>query len=84
MSQQGIVNLEQGIVKRPRGLIELAAALNTTPEWLLWEEGPEVVRIKHQGNEIAAVMRDLAPEQLPAALMYLHRLSRRKSRQRAS
>lgn len=43
MKQQGIVSIEQGRVARPRLLREIAAALNTTEEWLLWREGPETV-----------------------------------------
>jgi SOS-response transcriptional repressor LexA len=42
MRQQGIVSIEAGDVARPRRLIELAAALQTSEAWLLWREGPEV------------------------------------------
>lgn len=41
MKQQGIDAIEQGRVKRPRLLRELAKALKTTEEWLLWKRGPE-------------------------------------------
>ncbi|WP_170149843.1 XRE family transcriptional regulator [Rhodoplanes roseus] len=41
MKQQGIVAIEHGDVSRPRMLREIAAALRTTQEWLLWEDGPE-------------------------------------------
>ena len=43
MAQQSIGNIEKGLVARPRLLRELAQALNTTGEWLLWEEGPDHV-----------------------------------------
>jgi transcriptional regulator with XRE-family HTH domain len=36
MRQQGINNIEHGIVGRPRLLRELAGALHTTEQWLLW------------------------------------------------
>jgi transcriptional regulator with XRE-family HTH domain len=41
MKQQGIDHIEHGAVSRPRLLRELAAKLNTTEQWLLWNEGPE-------------------------------------------
>lgn len=41
MKQQGIVSLEQGTVKRPTRLKELAAALHTTEDWLLYATPPE-------------------------------------------
>ena len=43
MRQQGINNIEHGVVARPRLLRELARALSTTEQWLLWREGPEIV-----------------------------------------
>jgi SOS-response transcriptional repressor LexA len=41
MKQQGIVSIESGHVERPRKLRELAAALKTTEQWLLWHQGPQ-------------------------------------------
>lgn len=41
MKQQGIDAIEQGRVKRPRLLRELARALNTSEDWLLWRRGSE-------------------------------------------
>lgn len=35
MKQQGIQNIEAGIVRRPRLLMEIAEALHTTEKWLL-------------------------------------------------
>jgi transcriptional regulator with XRE-family HTH domain len=43
MKQQGVDNIEHGVVARPRLMRELATALKTTERWLLWQEGPEVV-----------------------------------------
>jgi DNA-binding XRE family transcriptional regulator len=41
-SQQNIVTIESGRVKRPqRAASEIAVALQTTREWLLWAEGPK-------------------------------------------
>jgi len=41
MKQQGIDAIEQGRVKRPRLLRELARSLQTSEDWLLWRRGPE-------------------------------------------
>jgi len=41
MKQQGIDNIEKGVVKRPRLIREIAVELGTSQEWLLWKEGPE-------------------------------------------
>lgn len=40
MKQQGVDAIEHGVVERPRLMREIAAALRTTEQWLLWEEGP--------------------------------------------
>jgi DNA-binding XRE family transcriptional regulator len=40
-SQQNIDHIEKGKAKKPQRIVtEIAAALRTTREWLLWEEGP--------------------------------------------
>ncbi len=41
MKQQGIDAIEQGRVKRPRLLKELAKTLRTSEDWLLWRKGAE-------------------------------------------
>lgn len=46
MKQQGIDAIEQGRVKRPRLLREIATALATTEDWLLWRRGAE----EHDGE----------------------------------
>lgn len=53
MKQQGIDSIEQGKVGRPRLLRELASALKTTEEWLLWQRGPE--QVERETNEITRV-----------------------------
>lgn len=67
MKQQGIDNIEQGVVKRPRLLKEIATALRTSEEWLLWEEGSEevgnVVGVK--GLVGAGGTVDTGTEQIP-------------------
>lgn len=61
MKQQGIVSIEKGEVARPRLLRELALALDTTEQWLLWKEGPEVVaRSNAPGDTSEAVDSMLA------------------------
>ena len=35
VSQQAIQQLEDGVIKRPRYMVELALALGVSPEWLL-------------------------------------------------
>ncbi len=47
MKQQGIDAIEQGRVKRPRLLRELARALRTSDDWLLWRRGAEEIAAEH-------------------------------------
>lgn len=49
MSQQGIDSIEAGASRRPRRLIEIAQALQTTTEWLLSGNGSETDE-HHIGN----------------------------------
>jgi len=79
MSQQGVDNIEQGKVARPRNLLELAAALFTTPQWLLYGEGPEEFRPPNARDELLSVAQSLDPDQIGAALEYLRRLREAKS-----
>jgi transcriptional regulator with XRE-family HTH domain len=48
MKQQGVDAIEQGRVKRPRLLRELARALSTSEEWLLWRRGAEEHTVEHK------------------------------------
>jgi len=57
MSQQGILNIERGDVERPRRLTELAWALHTSVEWLLWEKGPKAVQPPTQNDPSKAPPR---------------------------
>lgn len=59
MEQPSVAAIEAGKVKRPGKLMELAAALRTSQEWLLREEGPEEVEprrvIRSGGTEESEV-----------------------------
>jgi transcriptional regulator with XRE-family HTH domain len=74
MSQQGILNIEKGIVARPRQLPELALALETSTEWLLHERGPEIVRVLNAREELLAIADQLGPDRLGIALQLLKTL----------
>lgn len=74
MSQQGVDNIEQGKVGRPRQLLELAESLQTTPEWLLHERGPETIVKANPLEEIAALARMIGPEKLGLAIQFLRSL----------
>ncbi|EAA7987441.1 helix-turn-helix transcriptional regulator [Salmonella enterica] len=50
-SQQAIEQLENGKIKRPRYIIELANALNCDPSWLLTGEGNQI-KSRNQESEI--------------------------------
>lgn len=65
MRQQGVQNIEAGIVARPRAMMELATVLETTEKWLLWKEGPEVPRKKAPAKELQEIndtYQSLSPE----------------------
>lgn len=47
--QQGIYSIENGDVERPRKIREIAAALETTENWLLWKEGPSFLHFAGHG-----------------------------------
>lgn len=79
MSQQGIDNIEHGKVARPRQLRELAIALATTAEWLLWKDGPEDVE-SQELVEILRLLGDASPETRRAALRYVRNLTGQKGR----
>lgn len=74
MSQQGVDNIEQGIVGKPRNLLELASALSTSPEWLLYAEGAEEVRRADPMAELIAQAKNLPADKLNALLAYSKRL----------
>lgn len=80
MKQQGILNIEKGIVKRPRLVLELAEALGTTQEWLLWEEGPQEPSDIGSINELIKLWKT-APAERRRAVMRLLRDPARKTQQ---
>lgn len=61
MTQQGIQSIEGGGVKRPGKLREIAAALNTTQEWLLTGKG-----IKQLDGADAVARTDFDGDERPA------------------
>lgn len=79
MKQQGIAAIEQGKVKRPRLMLELAEALVTTQGWLLWEDGPQTLLPKNPQETIASVLQTLDPMQMAVAARFLKTLSDKKS-----
>jgi len=55
MRQQGIQSIEEGKSQRPRKLRELAAALDTTEEWLLGEPPRDIPAELFQVGEIPVI-----------------------------
>lgn len=74
MKQQGVNNIEQGLVERPRRLLELAKALQTTQEWLLYGDGPEDLKPANPLEEMLALVRDVAPDKAGLAIEFLRGL----------
>lgn len=73
-SQQNIGSIEKGLVKRPGRIFELAIALNTTPEWLLYEEGPEVVVRADPRKEAMHLLESVPPDRLDPVIRLLKTL----------
>lgn len=72
--QQTIGGWETGKAKRPTKLFELAKVLCTTQEWLLREEGPEIVEPPNPKAEIARELESIDPMLLPAVAEFLRGL----------
>lgn len=72
MKQQSVVNIEQGIVSRPRHLREIASALSTSEDWLLWAEGPEEL---DENAEAVALLQAMPPAKRRAAMRFLRNLA---------
>lgn len=80
ISQQNIGSIEKGLVKRPGRILELAEALHTTAEWLLYERGPEVVKIYDPEEEALSLLKSTPRDRLGEAVDFLKSLQdRRKS-----
>jgi transcriptional regulator with XRE-family HTH domain len=74
MSQQGIDSIEQGSVARPRKLLEIANALQTSQEWLLFGEGKETIRPVNALAEIASRLEVIDQDKIGAVLQYVRTL----------
>jgi transcriptional regulator with XRE-family HTH domain len=74
MSQQNINSIEKGHVKRPGRIFELAQALDTTAEWLLYEAGPEVVVRVDPRKEAARLLQVVPVERLEPVIRLLKTL----------
>lgn len=72
--QQTIGGWEKGKARRPTRLLELAKVLCTTQEWILREEGPEVVEPKNPKEQIKQVLESLDPHLIPTALEFIRNL----------
>lgn len=67
MSQQGIGEIERGIVDRPKKLRELARAVQRTEDWLLGEDGPPTAAHSTtiRSADVAMPARDAMPNDVP-------------------
>lgn len=77
MSQQGIDNIEHGKSARPRGIQEIAEALETTPKWLQWEEGPEELPTIDPLLQINLILQGLSKEALMPVLRHLKKITQK-------
>jgi transcriptional regulator with XRE-family HTH domain len=74
ISQQNINSIEKGLVKRPGRIFELAQNLDTTPEWLLYAQGPEVVVRVDPRREAIRLLESLPDERLDPVIRLLKTL----------
>jgi transcriptional regulator with XRE-family HTH domain len=72
--QQTIGGWETGRARRPTKLFELSKVLCTTQEWLLREEGPEIVEPPDPKAAIKQALEALDPMLVPAAMEFLRKL----------
>lgn len=75
MKQQGVDNIEQGKVKRPRLLHELTEALATTREYLLWNEGRPKAAPDRPLEQISKLLDGLSDERMAVVIRFLKTLS---------
>lgn len=82
LSQSNVGWIEEGRPKRPeRGATELAEALQTTREWLLWKEGPKHVGPAYLPTALIAEKYDrLSPEMKAEISEQLEKAEKRKAR----
>lgn len=59
---QAIQFIEAGRVRRPRNLVEIAAALHVNPEWLLFGKGNMTTGVKYESKDEALGLSDEAIE----------------------
>jgi transcriptional regulator with XRE-family HTH domain len=72
MKQQGIGSIENGKVERVRRIFELARALETSHDWLLFERGPkEILPEDWTDEKLFAAIRRLSPEKRRAIIRLL-------------
>ena len=84
-TQSNIGWIEAGSAKKPERLaLGLAAPLQTTTDWLLWEQGPKQVGPRHYTKaQMADKYDDLPPElksELSQALDKMEKMNLRKKR----
>lgn len=74
--QQTIGNVESGKVERPGFMIELAAALRTTPNWLWYAKGPEEVGGPDPVEIAAKLISEVDPSELGPVIDMLKKLKK--------
>jgi transcriptional regulator with XRE-family HTH domain len=79
MKQQGIANIESGLVERPRRQQELAEALQTTLKWLFDGTGPEEILTPNAAEQIASMAKSIHKERLGVVIQLLRRLTESES-----
>jgi len=77
MSQQNVASIEatNDADRRPRRLPELAEALCTTPDWLLYERGPEINPALNPEKQILKELQTLTTDEV---LVWARRIAARK------
>jgi len=77
MSQQNVASIEAtaDADRRPRRLPELAEALCTTTDWLLYERGPEINPTVNPEKQIYQQLQNLTADEM---LVWARRIAARK------
>jgi transcriptional regulator with XRE-family HTH domain len=79
MSQSNVDSIEHGKVGRTGRILELAAALSTTPEWLFHEKGPQFIHPPNPREQVTSLLEAIPVERLGAAIQFLKTLSEERS-----